>query len=97
MYTTRPKGIRVRRKPMAVKPAWFFVQCMSISFARQLSHVGATGCQAHAVGHCTCHGMGAQETFCARSNPVASSLYARVHTKQGDVSVGEGESAWTRR
>src|SRR4030095_8160487 len=49
MYTAKPTGIRVRMRPIAVKPVWFFILCMSISFDRQLSHVQATGYYAHAV------------------------------------------------
>src|SRR5262245_11767174 len=49
MYTAKPAGIRVRMRPIAVKPVWFFTLCMSISFERQLSHAQAMGYYAHAV------------------------------------------------
>jgi hypothetical protein len=39
----------MRIRPMAVKPAWFFTLCISISFDGQLSHAQATGCSAYAV------------------------------------------------
>src|SRR5262249_32287617 len=63
IYTAKPTGIRMRMRPMAVKPAWCFALCISISFDGKLSHAQAMGCRAHTVGIVRAAAMGRKKRF----------------------------------